>query len=123
VDYETGPEISFSIFYLLPISLVTWYTDLKGGIVSATMSAITWLIADLLNPTIYSHPLIPYWNAVVRLLVFLVIVYLGSALKDLNHDLEKRVKDRTALLEEEVGLIRNSRGSPQIWGCKMVAKR
>lgn len=59
-------------------------------------------MADLTSPTVYSHPAIPYWNAFVRLLVFLAIVYLESALKDLNTDLESRVKTRTALLVEEV---------------------
>jgi signal transduction histidine kinase len=102
LDYMTGPQISFSVFYLLPISLVTWLTNRQGGIFSAIISAITWLIADLTSPTAYSHPLIPLWNAIVRLLVFLTIVFLASALKNLNQDLENRVKDRTALLEEEV---------------------
>jgi signal transduction histidine kinase len=66
------------------------------------MSAITWLFADLFIPITFTHPLVPYWNAAVRWIVFLTIVSLGSALKNLNRDLEKRVKDRTALLEEEV---------------------
>lgn len=47
VDSRTGPEISFSIFYLLPISFVTWWTDRRIGIISAGISVITWLIADL----------------------------------------------------------------------------
>ena len=102
LDYVTGPQISFSIFYLLPISLVTWLTNQQGGIISAIISAITWLIADLTSPTAYSHPLIPFWNAIVRLLVFLAIVYLESALKNLNQDLENRVNDRTALLAAEI---------------------
>jgi signal transduction histidine kinase len=102
LDYVTGPQISFSIFYLLPISFVTWLTDRPIGIISAIISAITWLIADLTSNTVYSQPLIPYWNAIVRLLVFLAIVYLESALKNLNQGLENRVKVRTALLEAEI---------------------
>lgn len=102
LDYITGPQISFSVFYLLPISLVTWFTNRRSGIISAFISAITWLLADLTVPTVYSHPAIPYWNAFVRLLVFLAIVYLESALRDLNKNLESRVETRTALLVEEV---------------------
>jgi signal transduction histidine kinase len=102
IDYATGPQISFSVFYLLPISLVTWLTNRQGGIISAIIGAVTWLAADLTSPTIYSHSLIPYWNAVVRLLVFLAIVLLESALKGLNQELDERVKNRTTLLEEEV---------------------
>jgi signal transduction histidine kinase len=107
LDYVTGSQISFSIFYLLPISLVTWFTDRQGGIIAATISAITWLIADLTTHVVYTHPLIPYWNAVVRLVVFLAIVFLESALKNLNKSLEDTVKDRTALLEAEVDERKN----------------
>jgi signal transduction histidine kinase len=107
LDYVTGSQISFSIFYLLPISLVTWLTDRQGGIIAATISAITWLIADLTTHIVYTHPLIPYWNAAVRLFVFLAIVYLESALKNLNQGLEDTVKDRTALLEAEVDERKN----------------
>src|SRR5574341_1396318 len=102
IDYRTGPEISFSIFYFLPISLVTWWTDKPTGIISAGIGAITWLIADLATQGSYSHPMIPYWNAGVRFLVFLGIVFLESSLKDLNRDLDEKVKDRTAQLEAEV---------------------
>jgi signal transduction histidine kinase len=107
LDYATGSQVSFSIFYLLPISLVTWLTDRQGGILAATISAITWLIADLTTHIVYAHPLIPYWNAIVRFLVFLAIVYLESALKNLNQGLEDTVKDRTALLEVEVNERKN----------------
>jgi signal transduction histidine kinase len=102
LDYVTGPQFSFSIFYLLPISFVTWLADWLSGIIVALFSAITWLIADLTTQTAYSHPLIPYWNAMVRLLVFLAIVFLESSLKNLNQGLEDRVKLRTALLEAEI---------------------
>jgi signal transduction histidine kinase len=107
LDYVTGSQVSFSIFYLLPISLVTWFTDRHSGIIAAIISAITWLIADLTTHIAYTHPLIPYWNAVVRLLVFLAIVYLESALKNLNQGLENTVKERTALLEAEVDERKN----------------
>ena len=31
VDYKTGVEISFAIFYLLPISIVTWFAGRRAG--------------------------------------------------------------------------------------------
>lgn len=102
VDSRTGREISFSIFYFLPISLITWWTDRRTGIISAGISVITWLIADLATQPAYSHPLIPYWNTVVRFLVFCGIIFLESSLRDLNRDLDNAVKDRTAKLEAEI---------------------
>lgn len=102
LDYATGPEISVSIFYLLPISWVTWLTNRRGGIILAIISAIAWLISDLTTQKTHSHFLIPYWNAIVRLLFFLTIVYLESNIRNLNQNLEDRIKDRTALLEAEI---------------------
>lgn len=102
LDYVTGPEVSFSVFYLLPISAVTWLADRRAGVLVATVGGVTWLIADLASGAIYSNGVIPYWNAGVRYAFFLVVVYLESALKTLNQGLEKRVEERTALLAMEV---------------------
>ncbi|MFH1368802.1 MAG: GGDEF domain-containing protein [Elusimicrobiota bacterium] len=79
-DYLTGSELSFSIFYLIPISLVTILAGLFYGIIIAVISAAAWLTADLLPGANYTHALIPYWNAVVRLGYFILHAYLLSKL-------------------------------------------
>jgi hypothetical protein len=35
LDHLTGFELSFSIFYILPIVLVTWYAQRRTGLFSA----------------------------------------------------------------------------------------
>jgi diguanylate cyclase (GGDEF)-like protein len=98
-----GAEISFSIFYVLPISFATWYGGRGLGILLALVSAATWLWADLAAGHIYSGPLIPYWNTGVRLGYFLIISALLRVLRD-------RLA-REATLAETDGLtgLRNSR--------------
>ena len=59
-DYLTGPELSFSIFYLIPISLIAWLVGRKVGILMSIFGAVCWLIADLLATQAYAHPAIPY---------------------------------------------------------------
>ncbi len=81
VDYLTGPEISFSIFYLLPISLAAWFIGKREGIAMSAAGAASWLIADLLAGQLYSHPAIPYWNAAVRLGFFVIVTHTVSGLK------------------------------------------
>jgi len=81
IDVLTGPELSFSVFYLLAVYLVTWHISRWVGVLISLASAITWLIADFLAGHIYSHPLIPFWNMIVRLCFFLIMTYLLSELK------------------------------------------
>jgi signal transduction histidine kinase len=70
LDYLTGSEISFSIFYLIPTALIAWLLGTVPGLALSISSALVWLLADLLAGHIYSSPSIPYWNAAVRLGLF-----------------------------------------------------
>lgn len=81
VDVATGSEISFSIFYLLPIAMTAWYCHPTAGLLMALLSGAMWLAADVLSGHAYSHPMIPYWNALVRLGFFLITTYTLSALR------------------------------------------
>jgi len=80
-DLWTGPELSFSLFYLLPIYLAVWLLDKWAGMFISIFSGVTWLAADFMAGHTYSHPLIPYWNAAVRLSFFLTTTYLLAQLK------------------------------------------
>lgn len=87
-DFWTGSELSFSLFYLIPIALVTWFAGRNIGYVIGVTSAITWFVADILAGQSYSQPLIPYWNAAVRLVFFVVVASLIPALKELEREKE-----------------------------------
>jgi signal transduction histidine kinase len=80
-DYLTGPEFSFSIFYLIPVSMIAWLAGRRCGIVMSVTSAILWFTVDSLSGHSYSHPAIPYWNAAVRLGFFLIVTYAVAALR------------------------------------------
>ena len=79
-DVLTGREIGFSIFYLLPISLITWAAGRSAGVMLSFLSAGVWFAADMTQGQVYSSPAIPYWNAAVRLGFFLVVTHLLGAL-------------------------------------------
>ena len=101
-DYLTGPDISFTLFYLIPLSLVAWSSGRRAGFLLSLISAIVWLRVDLALGTVYSNPLARYWNAAAKLGFFLVVVQLEVSLRALNRNLERLVKERTARLEDEV---------------------
>ena len=73
IDLITGFELSFSIFYIIPIAIASWYGGRKPGILLSFFSALTWIMADLVSGHIYSHKAIQFWNAGVRLSFFLII--------------------------------------------------
>ncbi len=100
--YVTGHEVSISAFFLIPICWATWAAGRGAGVLVATVTALLWLVADLWTARLYGHPAIPYWNALMLLALFLVIVYLLSAFQDSHFHLEEMVRQRTAALEAEI---------------------
>jgi diguanylate cyclase (GGDEF)-like protein len=62
-----GPEISFSIFYLLPVTLAVFLSGRILGLFISLISAGVWLLADMSTGLQYETLSIPIWNALVRL--------------------------------------------------------
>jgi len=81
IDYLTGYEFAFSVFYVLPIFMVTWFTNQRFGLVASVASAIAWLVADVATGQTYSSPFIPLWNSFIRFAFFIIITILLSSLK------------------------------------------
>jgi signal transduction histidine kinase len=99
LDYMTGTEISFSIFYLIPISVAVWYLGTWEGIAASVVSAVLWFIGDA---RAYSNDTIPLWNALVRFGFFSAIVVLLGYINKLNQSLEEVIKERTSELTKEI---------------------
>lgn len=91
-DYATGREISFSITYLAPIVLATWYAGAMSGISLAIISSIVWMNIDLSSGNVYSHPLIPVWNSLVRLGFFLIVTGLLLSIRKLLRQLQNQAE-------------------------------
>jgi diguanylate cyclase (GGDEF)-like protein len=81
VDYITGYEISVSIYYLIPVGLVSWYVGSGAGAVIAVVCTLTKVFANYLAGQVYSDPIVGYWNASVTLASFLVVNFILSAMK------------------------------------------
>jgi diguanylate cyclase (GGDEF)-like protein len=73
IDVATGNEVSFSIFYLLPVSFAGALISRRAGIVMAVASAATWGFIEIATGTAYSAAWIPYWNTGVRLGFFVLV--------------------------------------------------
>ncbi|MEO6975330.1 MAG: GGDEF domain-containing protein [Gallionella sp.] len=99
VDCLTGNELSFSIFYLIPIIISGWYSNRIYTLIACLISSATWLIVDYWSGHTYSMAWIIWWNASVRLCVFLITFYLVTQLKTYmeNESLLARTDSLTGL--------------------------
>jgi signal transduction histidine kinase len=82
IDYITGPEWFFSIFYTVPVSMMAWFAGRRHGIAASMMAATSWLLDDLFAGYVYSNPTIPFCNAGVRLGFFLIITFTLAELRE-----------------------------------------
>jgi diguanylate cyclase (GGDEF)-like protein len=81
VDYLTGVEFSITLFYLIPIFLVVWFTNENLGLVISAASALTWFLTDYSNGLSYSNIAVYVWNTLIRLGFFIVSSRLLSELR------------------------------------------
>jgi signal transduction histidine kinase len=102
LDYGTGRDLAMSAFYLGPICWLTWNVGRNVGLLLAATCAAVWLVAELMARYTYPHPAIPYWNAFMLLVLYGVVVWLLSALRNGRDSLEKTVRQRTAALQAEI---------------------
>ena len=83
VDYWTGPELSIAIFYLIPIVLTAWVVTGRWAMILASVGMVCWLWADLAGGTVYTNLLVPYWNALLRFVYFVIVSYLTAFVRSL----------------------------------------
>jgi light-regulated signal transduction histidine kinase (bacteriophytochrome) len=84
--------MSFSIFYLFPVIIITLASNMWTGIFASLISAIIWSTADRLGGHVYSYEWIPYWNALVRFGFYLIVVITLSRLKQSYEDRSKLIQ-------------------------------
>jgi len=71
LDYITGYEFGFFIFYFIPVSLSAWFCGRKSGVTIAFASAVCWFLSDKLTRHPYPNAYFIYWEMVMRYLSFL----------------------------------------------------
>ena len=74
IDFETGVELSFSFFYIIPIALLSMYgaTNKSSIIIISVVAALCWFISEFYNRD-FSSIFYPVWNALVRFFFFSLI--------------------------------------------------
>lgn len=82
IDYYTGSEISFLLFYLVPIFFLSLHRNSNKRliIINSIVAGVIWFFSDFYS-RIYTNDFISVWNASLRLSVFMLF---GLLLRLLN---------------------------------------
>ncbi len=84
-DFLTGAQVSFSIFYLIPVAAAAWRGQRASAWFACILSAAVWLVVDTKSMD-YPNWFIPVWNAGVRLGFFVItatlLIRLSEALAE-----------------------------------------
>ncbi len=83
LDYLTGYELNFFVFYFLPVALAAWRAGLMPGLAAAVLCSAVWFEFDFLSGHVYPSAGVAVWNTIVRLVSFLVIGWAMSRIRDL----------------------------------------
>jgi signal transduction histidine kinase len=102
IDYLTGYEVLFSVFYLLDVGLAAWFVGRGFGLLMSVLSAIVSIGGDVLARARYSSPWVPIWNALILMVFYFIVVWLLTSLRSLHRGLELRVQARTQALRREM---------------------
>src|SRR5947209_2507682 len=98
VDYLTGYEQTFLLFYLVPIGVATWFGNFWFGISIAGLSITAWVVSDVAAGV----PTVGIWNIGMAFGSYGVFTGLLFKLRTLLQELDQRVRDRTAALQREM---------------------
>ena len=103
IDYLTGFNLSFAVFYLLDIGFAAWLIGRGFALALSALSIIISIGGDWAAGAQYSTVLIPIWNALILTVVYVIVVWLLGALRAAQQKLERKVDHRTAALMREIG--------------------
>jgi signal transduction histidine kinase len=102
VDYRANTEVQFALFYLIAVALAAWTVGRGFGVIVSVLSLGAWLLGDFAAGVLHPRPFVEMWNAAIILGFYLVVVALLGRVRDMNHELEMRVRQRTVALTEEM---------------------
>ena len=81
VDFLTGPRITLSLFYLIPVAAASWSGGAAIAVVTSIFAAVVWLLAELASSRLDSEIFVYAWNFGTRFLFLLLVALLLARLR------------------------------------------
>ncbi len=108
IDYVTGYELNFFVFYFVPITIAAWKVGSTSSYLISILSSIIWFLSDIYSSHPYSNAFFAAWNTAIRLLAFLTIAYTMSRVRFLlteERKISKNLRDALVQIKTLSGLI------------------
>jgi hypothetical protein len=105
IDYVTGYELNFFVFYFIPVTISAWQVGRRWAIVTAVFSAVTWTVVDYVSGHLYSHWSYYLWNGGIRFAAFIILGIAIATIKRLL-EIEKELSRSLKSTIEEVRLLK-----------------
>jgi sigma-B regulation protein RsbU (phosphoserine phosphatase) len=107
-DIATSPDLSFLVFYILPVLLAAWFLGPREGVIVSLASVAVWTLDDVLTSRAYRDFSVPIWNRGGELAFFVFLAWLAGVLK---RALQHEVHERTERLERDLAMAREVQAS------------
>jgi hypothetical protein len=117
VDYVTGYEMLFFVFYFIPVGVCGWYMGRLATLNLALLSGASWFLVDILSGHHYPQEVTRCWNSFICFLAFAIIGYAEHHLKrsrDKEREARRELEQTLAELQESTREIRNLQSQLQV---------
>ena len=100
LDYITGYEFGFFIFYFIPVSISAWYCGRRPGVAIACVSAVCWFLSDMYTKHPYSRAYFIYWEMFMRLVSFLTTALTLARIREFVLGEERLIRELLSVQAE-----------------------
>jgi signal transduction histidine kinase len=100
LDLLVGSEISLRPLYYVPIALAVAWLGWRAAVLFSIACTTAWLSVDYYTDSIFVVGANAWWNGVIALSTFLLVAGMLHTLLGLHREMEQRVLERTASLQE-----------------------
>jgi diguanylate cyclase (GGDEF)-like protein len=102
-DYLTGPDVGFSLFYLVPIVWSAWHIDRATSLALVMLASGFWLGAEVAWRSVN---VVSLWNGFTRMGIYLAMAWLTGRLRAEQRQLHEINAKLQAMLDHEQLLAR-----------------
>lgn len=106
LDYVTGPRLSFSLFYLAPVTVASWLLGARSGWVLTAAASLAQLSADFAWGA-QEVSLITLWNGFTRISVLGALGHLVAWLRRERDRLDQLLAEQTSAHVATVDQLRH----------------